>query len=94
VLGSNRFRRAYLGRSDALDRGLAATAGGSGGGQAAAQAGEHALQREDEVLLAEFAAVLDVVFACELAQVLDGQRGEIGVVRHVRQILSQMARLA
>ncbi len=92
-LGSGLFRGGRHG-DRALGGGLASTAGGSGGGQAAAETGQHALQREDEVLLAELAAVLDVVFAGELAQVLDGQGGEIGVVRHVRQILSLTAPMA
>jgi hypothetical protein len=57
--------------------------GGSRGAGRGEVSREHALERLDEVLLAEAAAVLDLVFASELSEILDAECGEIRLIRHV-----------
>jgi hypothetical protein len=44
--------------------------------------GEHTLQRLDEIVFAEPATILDLMFAGELSEVFDAECGEIRLIRH------------
>jgi hypothetical protein len=59
---------------------------GSGGGSAGLDGG---LQRLDQFIAAESATVGDLVLACKLTQVFDGQRGKLLVFVHVSPWLSK-----
>jgi hypothetical protein len=43
---------------------------------------QHILQRLDEIIFAEPAAILDLMFAGELSEVFDAKSGEIRLIRH------------
>lgn len=56
--------------------------------------GEHALQRLDEIVFAEPATILDLMFAGELSEVFDAESGEIRLIRHGSNSPAQTLRAA
>ena len=88
ALRGDEFRRSdffrLVLRNGSRDRRRLGTAafGARGAGGSRQVSGQHSLQGLDEVILAEAAAVLDLMFTSELSEVFDAEGGEIRLIRH------------
>ncbi len=82
VAGRDLFR--FVGRSESGSRSSSGRAGftSSRRGCRGEVSGEHALQRLDEIVFAEPATILNLMFAGELSEVFDAKSGEIRLIRH------------
>jgi hypothetical protein len=80
VAGLDLFR--LVGRSGSGSNGSSAGFTSSRRTRRGEVSGEHALQRLDEIVFAEPAAILDLMFAGELSEVFDAECGEIRLIRH------------